>query len=358
MNTLLVVGASGIVGTAAVEHFCTQPGWDVVTLSRRPSAADARVRHIGADLLHLDQARDALDGLRDVTHVFYTALYEKPNLVAGWRDDEQMQVNTAMLRNLLDALAERSPRLQHVTLMQGAKAYGLHDTQIPVPAKEHWPRASHKVFYWPQEDLVRERQQRADWTFSILRPQLVLGHAVGSPMNVIAAIGVYASVMRAIGEPLRFPGGGRYVHAASDSRLIAQTAQFAATDPRARNETFNVINGDVMVWQDLFPAFAAHFGMSAGEPSALCLQDEMPRHEAVWTRLVERHGLRRLNMAELLGSSWQFTDRTFGYGLAEPIDRIESPIKLRQAGFSGCIDTEASFLFWLRRLQERGYLPP
>ena len=32
--------------------------------------------------------------LREVTHVFYAALYEKPDLVAGWRDHEQMDVNT------------------------------------------------------------------------------------------------------------------------------------------------------------------------------------------------------------------------------------------------------------------------
>ena len=36
-----------------------------------------------------------------VTHVVYAAVYEKPGLIAGWRDQEQMDTNLAMLRNLM-----------------------------------------------------------------------------------------------------------------------------------------------------------------------------------------------------------------------------------------------------------------
>lgn len=357
-RTVLVAGATGIVGSAAVEHFASLPGWNVVALSRRPIPSREGVTHVAADLLDLDASGDALGPLDAVTHVLYAALYEKPDLVAGWRDGDQMAVNTRMLRNLLDLLEARARGLRHLALMQGTKAYGLHDVQIPIPAKEHWPRAPHAVFYWPQEDLVRERSARGGWSFGVLRPQLVLGHSTGSPMNVVAAIGVYCCVMRELGMPLRFPGGGRYVHAASDSRLIAQAAEFSCSHPAGAGQTFNVVNGDVMVWQDLFPAFAAHFGMPLADPEPMCLAEAMPAHEAVWARIVKRHGLHPLGMRELLNTSWQFTDRTFGHGLPRPIDRVVSPIKLREAGFAGCYDTEASFLYWLGRLQETGFLPP
>lgn len=357
-KTILIVGATGIVGSAAIEHFASRPDWRVLALSRRPIPLRGGVVHMAANLLELGDAGAALAPLEEVTHVLYAALYEKPDLVAGWRAPDQMTVNTQMLRNLLDALATRARGLRHVVLMQGTKAYGLHDVQIPIPAKEQWPRAPHAVFYWPQEDLVRERSARDGWSFGILRPQLVLGHAPGSPMNVIAAIGVYCAVMRELGEPLRFPGGGRYVHAASDSRLIARATEFSCTEAGAADQTYNVVNGDVMVWQDLFPAIAAHFGMPSGDPRPMSLSESMPGHRAVWDAIVKRHGLRPLTINALLGSSWQFTDRTFGYGLARPIDRVVSPIKLREAGFAGCFDTEASFLYWLKRLQETGFLPP
>ena len=104
-----------------------------------------------------------------------------------------------------------------------------------MPAKERWPRGNHDIFYWPQEDLLRERQKTEGWSFSILRPMMILGESIGSPMSIIAALGVYASVMRHLGEPLRFPGGGRYVIACTDSRLIAQAIEFVGTTlPRSR----------------------------------------------------------------------------------------------------------------------------
>ena len=354
-RTLLIAGATGIVGGAALEHFATLPGWDVIALSRRPPAG--AVRHVRADLTDAADTRRALADCGSVTHVLYAALFEQPDLVAGWRDREQMRVNTAMFANLLDALERHAPALAHLTLMQGAKAYGLHDTQVPVPAKERWPRPSHEVFYWPQEDLLRERQRGAAWQFSILRPQLILGHAAGSPMNLVGALGAYAAIQREIGEPLRFPGGGRYVHAASDSRLIARVVAFCGTSPAAAGRTFNVVNGDMLVWQDLWPAIAARFGMAVGAPRPMRLAEHMPRYEDTWQRIVERHGLRPTTLAQLLGSSWQFTDRSFGYGLVAPLDRIESPVALWKAGFVGCEDTEDAFVHWLGRMQDERWLP-
>jgi nucleoside-diphosphate-sugar epimerase len=292
-----------------------------------------------------------------LTHVLYAALYEKPDLVAGWLDREQIDVNLAMLRNLLDAVEPVATGMRHLTLLQGTKAYGSHVGQVPVPAKERWPRLPHDIFYWPQEDLLRERAARGDWRFTILRPQIILGHAVASPMNIVAAIGAYAAIMRARGLPLSFPGGGRYVCAASDSRLIASAVEFAGTHAVADNETYNVVNGDVLVWQDVWPAIAAHFGMEVGEPQPLQLAREMPRHADIWAALVDRHGLQPLPLDRLLGSSWQFADRNLGYGLDHPNDRVVSPIKLRQAGFAGCTDTEDAILHWLSRMQRAKVLP-
>lgn len=356
-QTLLVAGATGIVGAAALEHFSALGDWDVVALSRRAVPAAPRVRHVALDLTDGTACQRSASAFEGVTHLLYTALYEKPDLVAGWRDAQQMEVNLAMLRHLLDALALGAPDLRHITILQGTKAYGLHHTQVPIPAKERWPRAPHDVFYWHQEDLLRERQTRSAWTFTVLRPQIILGHAVSSPMNVIGAIGAYASLQRELGRPLCFPGGGRYVHAGSDSRLIARAVEFAATHAVAANETYNIVNGDMLVWQDVWPAIAAHFGMAVGDPEPLRLAEAMPQHEAAWQRMVQRHGLRPLSLAQLLGSSWQFTDRTFGYGLDAPLDRIVSPIKLYQAGFHACEDTEDALIHWLTRMQQSRLLP-
>jgi hypothetical protein len=83
----------------------------------------------------------------------------------------------------------------------------------------------------------------------------------------------------------------------------------------------------------------------------------MPAHEATWRRVVAKHGLRDIGLAELVGSSWQFADRAFAHGVTDPPHAFLSPIKLRQHGFAGCIDTEDSLLYWLDRMQSHRLLP-
>jgi nucleoside-diphosphate-sugar epimerase len=313
-DTVLIAGATGVVGTAAVEHFASLPRWQVLALSRRPTAFPPGVQHVPANLTDAVGTRAALSALSQVTHVVFAALYERPDLVAGWRDPEQMAVNLAMFRNLLDAIQPVARRLRHITLLQGAKAYGSHIEPIRNPAKERWPRHNHANFYWLQEDLLREQQPHRDWTFTILRPQVLFGYAVGSPMNVLAAVGAYAAILRELGRPLRFPGGGLFINGATDTRLLARAMAFVGTNPAPANETFNVTNGDALVWQDLWSSIADHFGMKAGDPQPLRLAEAMPGYEEVWERIVAKHSLQPLTLAGLVGSSWQFTDRVFGYG--------------------------------------------
>lgn len=274
-HTLLVAGASGVVGAAALAHFAALPNWEVIALARRAMPLPPGVTQLQVDLTDLQSCRNASAALDRVTHLFYTALFELPELVSGWRDPQQMSTNLAMLRNLLDTLHSSAPRMRHLTLMQGAKAYGGHVEPAPVPCRESQPRHPHENFYWLQEDLVRERQAEAAWTFSVLRPQVVFGHAVVSLMNVIAAI------QRECAQPLGYPGGGRFIVAGSDSRLIARAAEFCATHEIAANETYNIVNRDMLVWQDLWPTLAEHFGMSAGPPTPMPLAAEMPSHAAL-----------------------------------------------------------------------------
>jgi nucleoside-diphosphate-sugar epimerase len=356
-HTILIVGASGVVGAAALNHFASLPDWNVIALSRRFVNLPFLAQHISVDLTDRQACEQAASSLSEVTHIFYSALYELPDLVAGWQDPRQMSVNEAMLRNLLDALAPVAKRLRHITLMQGTKAYGGHIEPAPVPAKESLPRHPHKNFYWLHEDLLRERQPGSAWTYTILRPQTVFGYSVFSPMNIVAAVGAYAVLQREQGLPLSFPGGGRYINGATDSRLIARAAEFAATHEIAANETYNVSNGDALVWQDIWASIAARFKMPVGEPVPLCLAQNMPKHEKLWEHLVNKYDLASFALSEIISSSWEFTDRAFAHGAQHPANSVVSTIKLRKHGFTDCYDTEASLHDWLETMQKNRLLP-
>lgn len=356
-HTILIAGASGVVGQAVTEHFAALEDWGVYALSRRAPKLPPAVIHVPVDLMDLQACQSAAKNLTGITHLFFGALFELPELVSGWQDPLQMKTNEAMLRNLLDALSPQAPGLRHITLMQGTKAYGGHIEPAPVPAKERWSRHNHANFYWLQEDILRERQPKSAWNFTVLRPQLVFGYAVSSPMNVVGAIGAYAAMLREKGEPLHYPGGGKYINAASDSRMIAQAAEFAGTHEIAANETYNVVNGDMLVWQDIWGSVAHHFGMQKGDHKPLHLSTVMPGFEGEWAGIVNKYKLQNLKLSELIGSSWQFTDRALAYGVEHPADSVLSGILLRQHGFGNCFDTEDSLLYWIDRMQSERLLP-
>ena len=63
-NTILVAGASGVIGQAAVEHFASLPGWRVIGVSRRaPDPAPATYEHIALDLTDAAACRAAAERL-------------------------------------------------------------------------------------------------------------------------------------------------------------------------------------------------------------------------------------------------------------------------------------------------------
>src|SRR5512145_2923065 len=116
---MLVVGALGLVGRALIEELEGRREWDVIGVSRRVPDFPSRAEFVQVDLTDRRRCRALFEGaaFRDVTHVAYAALYEKPQLIAGWRDTEQIATNKAMLENLLDALTPVAA-LEHVTLLQ------------------------------------------------------------------------------------------------------------------------------------------------------------------------------------------------------------------------------------------------
>lgn len=358
VGRVLVAGSSGVVGQAAVEAFVAA-GWDVIAVSRRAPdlAPSSRWRHLALDLLDAEACRTVAQDMSGVTHVVYAALYEKPGLVAGWRDDDQMATNLAMLRNLLGRLRDNAS-LAHISLLQGTKAYGVHLKPFAVPARESWPRHPHANFYWLQEDFVRSELVPRNTDFTIFRPQIVFGDAIGAAMNVLPVLTTYAAICRHEGRSFSYPGGPDYLLEAADARLIGRALVWAASAPTARNEIFNITNGDVFCWRNVWPAIAAALGLQQGADVPLKLAEWLPVKAAVWDTVVKRFGLRSVALADLLGQSHIYADFVMAAGATrEPRPVLVSTIKLRQAGFGDCIDTEQMFRELIAAMIEKRLAP-
>jgi nucleoside-diphosphate-sugar epimerase len=360
-KTVLVLGASGVVGQAAVQRFLDDGGWSVISVSRRPPEVESPrpFRHLSVDLRDEVACREAFGALAEVTHVVYAALFEKPGLVPGWSERDQMETNLAMLRNVLEPLAAAANGPRHVSLLQGTKAYGVHLHPMPIPARERAPRDPHDNFYWLQEDYLLAKAATAGFDFTILRPQLIIGAPYGVAMNLAPVIGAYAALCREAGEPFGFPGGVSYVWEAVDARLLAGVLAWAAVSPQAAGQHFNVTNGDVFEWGNLWPAIAEVLGVEVGPDRPRSMAEFLPAQADAWDRIVRRHGLREISMSALVGESHHYADFCFAHGATRPPPpAFVSTVKLRQAGFTEFMDTEEMFRFWLGDLIRRRILPP
>lgn len=357
-NTVVIAGASGLVGTACVEAFL-EAGWEVIAVSRRKPeiSSDRPYTHLAVDLQNSHECESALSALSHVTHVVYAAVDEKPGLIAGWHDPSQMQINLTMLRNFMSPLSKVAD-LEHVTLLQGTKAYGAHIHPMPVPARERHPRDDHPNFYWLHEDYIREQSAQQGFAWTILRPTVILGPNYGVAMNIVPVVALYATICRETGKSFGFPGHVPIVHQGVDARLVGRAAHWAAITPSAHFEHFNLSNGEVFTWQDLWPVIAKTLGMTAGPDDPVRMAEFLPANAEQWSQIVARYGLRELTMRQLLGESHHYADRGFGFGLEkEPSPKLVSTVKIKQAGFTETMDTEESTQHWLQLLMRRRIIP-
>lgn len=360
-RTVLVAGASGVVGQGVLTVLAGAPDCEVIAVSRRPPVDLCGARHVVADLTDTAQCQALFGDMRDVTHVVYAALFEKPGLVAGWLEQEQIETNDRMLRNLFEPLLACARGLRHVTLLQGTKAYGVHVRPLTIPARENRSEMHEQAnFYWKQESYLRERQAGSAWTWTILRPQIIFGLSTGSAMNLIPALGTYAALLREAGEPLNYPGGPGNILEAVDADLLGRVIDWAGTAEAAKNEIFNVTNGDVYLWQNVWPALAEMLGMAPGPAVPCSLAETMPGRAAEWAAICGKYNLVAPDITRFVGESFHYADFCMAYG-AEGFGvapAIVSTVKLRQAGFGEAMDTEDMFRKWFREFERRRLLPP
>lgn len=347
-KTALVVGAQGVIGRNLVDHLATLDDWQVIGLSRRGGASTDKVRHVAVDLLDAADAREKLAAFSQVTHVFYAAYQDR----LSWA--ELVPPNLAMLVNVVEAIEPVAPHLQHISLMQGYKVYGGHLGPFKTPARETDAAFMPPEFMHDQQRFLEQRQQGKAWHWSAIRPAVVGGFALGNPMNLALAIAVYASMSKELGLPLRFPGKpGAYDHLLemTDAGLLARATVWAAAEPACANQAFNITNGDLFRWNEMWPAIAHYFDMEVAPSLPLSLDTVMADKEPLWRTMIERHGLAEHPFADV--SSWRFANFVFSWDY----DMFGDGSKARRFGFHEHIETQAMFFRLFDDFRQRKIIP-
>ena len=352
-RTALVVGVTGVAGYNTAQALLGQ-GWRVVGLSRSPRYEISGVEHVYGDVLDVASVEAAIAG-HDITHLFFTTWSRQDT------EADNCRVNGAMLSNTLEA-ARRTTTLQHAVLVTGLKHYlGPFEAYAAAPAetpfRESQDRLPFQNFYYEQEDILFAAAESDGFSWSVHRPHTMIGYALGNVMNMGVTLAVYGSICRATGEPFVFPGSPQQyggVTDISDARLVGRHAVWSATEPAARNQAFNTVNGDVFRWRQMWGRVAAALGVEPadypGEPNPL--DGRMDHADDVWARLVKEHGLADYRATQL--ASWWHTDADLG----RQVETFADMSKSRALGFLDFQDSAQSFVDLFATLREQKVIPP
>lgn len=361
-SVALVIGVTGIVGNSLAEilPLSDTPGgpWKVYGVARRPRPAwnaDHPVEYVQCDIGNREDAESKLSKLTDVTHVFYVTWANKSNEI------ENCEVNGRMFKNALDALIPNCPNLQHICLQTGGKHYsGPFELWGKVghesPYTEDLPRLDAPNFYYTLEDVLFEAVGKKEGlTWSVHRPGTIFGFSPYSLMNLVGTLCVYAAICKKEGVPLKFPGckeAWQGYSVISDADLIAEHEIWAAVDPNAKNEAFNVSNGDVFKWKHFWKVLAEQFGVEYAEYEGekLSFQELMKDKGRVWEEIVAENGLVPTKLEEV--GLWWFGDLCFGYECA-----LLSMNKSKEHGFLGFRNTKNAFISWIEKMKAYKIVP-
>ncbi|XP_049399905.1 (S)-8-oxocitronellyl enol synthase ISY1-like [Solanum stenotomum] len=362
-SVALIIGVTGIVGNSLAEILpCADtPGgpWKVYGVARRPRPSwnvDHPIEYIQCDISNKEEAQSRLTLLTDVTHVFYVTWANRPTEV------ENCEINGKMFQNVLDAIIPNCPNLSHICLQTGLKHYHgsfelfgkvAHDT----PYHEGLPRLPVPIFYYTQEDILFEEVKKKEGlAWSIHRPGLIFGFSPYSMMNIIGTLCVYATICKHEGLPLRFPGSKSAwdgYSSCSDADLIAEQHIWASVDPNAKNETFNISNGDVFKWKHLWEGLAEEFEVEIeefDENKRWTLEEMMKDKGQIWDGIVKENGLVESKLEDIGG--WWFVDLVLNEEC--PLDTMN---KSKEHGFLGFRNSKNAFISWIYKIKACKIVP-
>ncbi|XP_047980856.1 (S)-8-oxocitronellyl enol synthase ISY1-like [Salvia hispanica] len=363
-NVALVVGVTGIVGNSMAEilPLSDTPGgpWKVYGVARRPRPSwseDHPINYITCDVSDPDDVEAKLSSLTDITNIFYVTWTNRST------EKENCEANGKMLRNVLSVVIPNCPNLKHICLLTGRKHYlgsfeRLWSTQAhDPPLTEDLPRLDCPNFYYTLEDILFEEVgKKAGLTWSVHRPGNIFGFSPYSMMNLVGTLCVYAAICKHEGAVLRFPGcraAWDGYSDCSDADLIAEHQIWAAVEPYARNEAFNVSNGDVFKWKHLWKALAEQFEVECGEfeeGKGVKLQEVMEDKGPVWDEIVRENGLLSYKLEDI--GKWWFVDLILEN--AVPLDTMN---KSKEHGFLGFRNSKNSFLSWIDKVKAYKIVP-
>lgn len=228
----LVTGANGFLGRHVVAALLAR-GIEVRAMVRAAARLEAlawppAVEVFRADLRSSRNLEDAFVGIDVLIHLA---------AVVSGGEDAQFAGTVAGTERLLDAMTNSSCR--RVVLCSSFSVYDYSSTHRVLDensplhgAPDVYARDGYTISKWWQERVIRRFAAKNGWDITVLRPGFIWGRDHG----YLAALGQqFGRHHLVIGPLTRIP----MTHVENCADVFA----LAATDPRARGQTLNVVDG-------------------------------------------------------------------------------------------------------------------
>jgi nucleoside-diphosphate-sugar epimerase len=137
----------------------------------------------------------------------------------------------------------------------------------------------------------------------------------------------------------------------TDADLLARATVWAATDDRGANQAFNVNNGDLFRWSEMWPKIARYFDMEVAPGLPMSLDVVMADKEPLWKSMQVKYGLAPASYQDV--SSWRFGDFVFSWDY----DLFADGTKLRRAGFYEYVESDVMFTRLFDDFKRRRIIP-
>lgn len=399
----LFLRPSGILGREIVldlSRFSRQwPTIHALSRSKKDNYPE-NVIHSHIDLMSsVDEMANDLKNVRG-EYVFFAAYLQKDSEQENW------DANGEMLENFLNALTKTGAinDVKRIILVTGAKQYGVHLGVPKQPMQEDDPWLTDSKwppnFYYNQQNILHRFCEEHGKEWVVTYPNDVIGYAEGNFMNLALALALYGLVSKELGQDLVFPGSPDFYtkfDCFTSSKLHAEFCRWAALEPKAAMQAFNVHNGDIESWQNLWPRVASYFSMkvkpdqfdnfhtsSSAEGSEMPLMEQPPittqssklglhnhpstaqskveqhmdlvtwsqneKVKSAWAKVADREGLKKEAFEK---ATWGF----LGFVLGRNYDIVISMSKARKAGWTGYVDTWESLEDVFEQLKGARVLP-
>lgn len=343
----VVVGA-GVTGRSVIQALEENTDWDIFGLARRAPDFETRAQFISVDLLDRQSAEAKLSSLDDVTHYFFCGL-------TGGVEAENVDGNLALLANSLDPIEKASKGLERVVLTQGGKYYGCQIGPHKTPSYEEDPRHLPPNFYYNQEDHIKALAHGKTWTYTLVRPEIVIGFARGGAvLNTGSFVALYATFCRELGVPMHFPGSEvayRSLNKYSDAAMVGEFEVWCAGQDIAANQAYNITIGSMFRWENVWDRFADYFGCERGRVLTFSLENYLGNQGDLWDEIIRKHGLKETRMDEL--ANWSYADWVMGRGW----DTLLDDTKRISHGFIKVMRHEDMFISYFDKLRAEKFIP-